>query len=257
LSRFHYNKQDIINSLKACGIKKGDLLFSHVSLHSLGLCQTRTPVETLIEAIKDVIGEEGTFITPAFSYSFCSEEVYNPKTSVSTVGAFSNHLIKQLNMSRSVDPIFSVVGFGAKIDSLFHELPPTSFGNDCLFERLLNSKAKILNIGLTLFYLTPIHYLERTLNVPYRFDKNFSGIIEIDQQRSKLDWEYYVRDLSPESIPNCTPLQLEGFKAGICHKETLGLSEIYVVSMQEYFQLASTLIQKNPWYLATGSVDAI
>ncbi|MFT5755364.1 MAG: aminoglycoside 3-N-acetyltransferase [Alteromonadaceae bacterium] len=253
MRRFHYDKSSIVNALKAIGVKEGDTLFSHVSLLNLGFCQS-DPITSLIAAIKDVIGESGTFLTPAYTYSFCRNEIFNPLVSESEVGVFSNYLIKELNMQRSIDPLFSVVGFGKNIATLFDKLPPTSFGEDCLYERLHKLNAKVCNIGLSLFYLTPIHYLERKLKVPYRFDKEFSGIIEHDvTQKQNITWEYYVRQLCEASLPDCAPLELEGVKLGICKKQTLGLSNVHLVAMKEYFSLASKLIKIDPWFLAKGS----
>jgi aminoglycoside 3-N-acetyltransferase len=252
MRRFHYDKSAIVNALKAIGVKEGDTLFSHVSLLKLGFCQS-DPIPTLIAAITEVIGETGTFITPAYSYSFCREESFSPINSESQVGAFSNYLIKELNMQRSMDPLFSVVGFGKNIATLFENLPSTSFGQDCLYERLHKLNAKVCNIGLSLFFLTPIHYLERKLKVPYRFDKEFSGIIEHMTQKQNITWEYYVRQLCEASLPDCAPLELEGVKLGICKKQTLGLGNIHITSMKEYFSLASKLIKIDPWFLAKGS----
>ena len=99
MARFHYEQQDIVNCLKALGVQKGDILYSHVSLLKLGFCKS-DPLEALLSALKEVLGKEGTFITPAFSYSFCSDDTYNPRTTDSSIGVFSNHLIKKLNMHR-------------------------------------------------------------------------------------------------------------------------------------------------------------
>ena len=251
MTRFHYAKQDIVNCLRELGVERGDVLFSHISLMPLGFCHGDT-VETFIEALKEVLGSEGTFLTPAYSYSFCDNEIFDTNVTKSKVGAFSNALLSKAFTQRSVDPIFSVVGFGKEIKSLFSNLPPTSFGADCLYERLLSRKAKVCNFGLSLFYFTPIHYLERLHQVPYRFDKTFSGQINDSQQKNAIEWQYYVRHLGNESLPDCSSLEAEGFKQGIVKRQQLGLGQVTITSLVPYFALASTLIEQNPWFLAKG-----
>ena len=55
---------------------------------------------------------------------------------------------------------------------IFKNLPHTSYGKDCLFERLLKLKnLKILSLGLGTGWAPFFHYVENLANVPYRFKK--------------------------------------------------------------------------------------
>jgi aminoglycoside 3-N-acetyltransferase len=253
LSRFHYTKGSIISALKAAGIKEGDILFSHVSLLELGLCQTPV-IDTVISAIKEVIGIEGSFLTPAFSYSFCSGQDFDPLTTKSEVGAFSNALLFDYKMARSVEPIFSLVGFGPHLTELYKDLPSDSFGKGCIYERLLKLNAKVCNIGLSFIYLTPIHYLEKQLDVPYRFDKTFTGSIkQSDNETIHIDWVYYVRKLVDGSGPDCSLLNNECLKAGKSTQVSLGLGHIYVGSLIDIYDVAQKLMAKDPCSLIQAS----
>ena len=245
----------MVEALRAVGISKGDVIFSHVSLLSLGLSQ-HDVVETFIGALKEVIGEQGSFLTPAYSYSFCKGDSYSPKATKSEVGALSNSLVFKYKMERSIDPLFSVVGFGPHLGELFNELPTSSFGSDCIYERLLKLDAKICNFGLSFFYFTPIHYLENKLEVPYRFNKLFSGDLVLDDRRVPLTWEYYVRHLFEGSIPNCQLLHDLSVKRKVTSEAKLGLGSIYTASLRGLYQLASNLIEQDTWCLVNGTEES-
>lgn len=252
IKRYHYTRKDIIKSLRQVGIVEGDLIFSHIALLPLGLLKEMQDGESLVEvfvdAIKSVLGPEGSFITPTFSYSFCNSAPFDTYLTPSAVGAFSEAFRRLNNVTRSEDPLFSVAGFGPHLIRLFSDLPNSSFGSNSFFYRLLFEPCKICNIGLDLRFLTPIHALEQSLNVPYRFDKLFSGELN---GRSSL-WQYYVRFMCENSEPNCLPLQQVGESMGIVKHAKLGRGQVYSVNFQEYVEIAKKEIDVNPWFLTKG-----
>lgn len=50
-------------------------------------------------------------------------------------------------------------------------------GRDSMLDKLLQRNVKIITFGNPYLRYTFVHFLETIANVPYRFDKNFSGII--------------------------------------------------------------------------------
>lgn len=255
--RAHYTRAQIIEALRKAGVQAGDTLFSHVSLLNLGLMKGVRSADVLaqefIGAIFEVIGADGCFLTPTYSYSFCKHEDFHPARTPSDCGPFSNLFLKMSHVRRSHDPIFSVAGTG-QLGTLFDQLPATSFGKDCLYQRLLDRNVKVVNIGLTLKYLTAIHHLERSLSVPYRYDKVFSGNLINDSRKNILDWTYYVRDLDVLSEPDCSELERVGLEKGLVKKVSLGLGCLTSVSLAPYFQLAEQCLQNDPWFLTMGAI---
>ncbi|RJG49013.1 AAC(3) family N-acetyltransferase [Motilimonas pumila] len=252
MRRFHYQQSDIVNSLLEVGVEPGDVVFSHMSLLELGLLkelgQGQDMVACFVDAIQQVIGSRGSFITPTFSYSFCNQQAFSRQHTPSSVGAFSEQFRQQPNVIRSLDPLFSVAGFGPHIPLLFANLPHSSFGQDCLYERLLSLPTKVCNFGVDLFYFTPIHYLERKLQVPYRFDKMFHGKLE----QQDVAWQYYVRALCKNSEPNCRRLADLALQKKIAKQHPLGLGAVSCVPLTPYFELATEKVKQDAWYLAQG-----
>lgn len=251
MRRFHYTEQDIVKCLRQLGVNEGDILFSHISLLPLGFISGDITTQ-FISALKTVLGDTGSFLTPTYSYTFCQGKKFDINQTHSQVGAFGQALIEKHQFSRSCDPNFSVTGFGPNISSLFKDLPRTSFGENCLYQRLEEKKAKICNFGLTLSHLTPIHYIEKEMKVPYRFDKIFSGNIINGNSKDYQEWTYFVRYMTSKSEPDCSRLQQAGEELQLVKKAKLGLGEVTICSMNEYFNLARMKIQDNPWLLVNG-----
>lgn len=61
------NKQDIINGLFNLGLKSGDEIEVHSSLSNLGYVDG--DAETVISALKEVVGENGSIFMPALRLS--------------------------------------------------------------------------------------------------------------------------------------------------------------------------------------------
>ncbi|NLG32011.1 MAG: hypothetical protein GX550_00645, partial [Syntrophomonadaceae bacterium] len=257
-SRFNYSQSELVEALRLASLQKGDTVFSHVAMLKLGLPaemgKGKSPVDIIIEAILEVIGSEGTFITPTYTYSFCKNEIYDPINTASEVGPFGEELRKRSGFQRSLDPIFSVTGCGSRIAELFKNLPNDCFGRDCIYERLAKVDAKICNIGLDLSLLTAIHHLEQIFQVPYRYLKPFTGYIRQGERFTKETWIYYVRMMGDYSVQNCEPLDNLLRKRDYSYRVPVGRGQVTCVRIQDAYNLAQKEVEANPWFLAKGPV---
>ena len=63
-------KEDIVKELRRVGLEKNDVVMVHTSLKSLGyVCGG---AQTMIEALLEVVGEEGTIMAESGSGGWCS-----------------------------------------------------------------------------------------------------------------------------------------------------------------------------------------
>jgi len=253
---FHYTQSDLSNAFRKAGIVKGDTVFSHVDIRNLGIPKEyfdgKTAVDVILDAMLDVIGSEGTFLVPTYSYSLCSNEIYDPQKTPSKVGAFGDKFRQLKGVKRSCDPIFSVAGIGPKVEELFSNLPNDCLGKDCIYGRLLRIDAKVCNIGLDLFFITPIHHFEQIIGVPYRFPKLFSGYVLRNGKLQKERWLYTVRVLNEYSRPAAYRLGADAEKMGLCHVVPIGAGQVTAISLRDAFDIFKTKFKTNPWYLAQG-----
>ncbi|OGG80207.1 hypothetical protein A3J11_00800 [Candidatus Kaiserbacteria bacterium RIFCSPLOWO2_02_FULL_55_12] len=256
---YDYNIHSVITALREAGVKKGDVVFSHVGTGFLGRPQgessTFTAAASIIDhAFAEVLGEEGTLIVPTYTYSFCNSEDYDPQTTPSTVGHFTEWFRTRPDVLRSREPIFSVAARGARAHKLLDALPPDSFGEDSIYGRLLRAGGSLCNIGLGFQYATFVHFVEQSVGVLYRHKKNFHGNIIEKGRKTSLDVAYYVRneEAGGDSLPDLSRLEDDARRAKALVEVPLGRGLVTAVSCRDFFTLAEAGIRKHPWYLTRG-----
>ncbi len=244
----NYNKQDIVSALSAVGIGEGDDVFIHSNLGFYGVlegCKSADDLcSTFIEAIRDVIGENGTIICPTFSYSYCHNEVYNPTTTGTTCGMLSEYLIRNYPQNRTLDPNFSVCGLGGRMEEYkscnIHE----AFGKDCFFERFMSHNGKILCLNFDAGS-TFVHYIERANNVSYRYNKAFNGQTVVADRMYRDYAVHFV--FEGEDDGPCMERVDELCRANaICKETTLGRGTVLASPSKKYFEFFSKLLVDRP-----------
>jgi len=256
MNRFHYNKEDVIKALRDAGVGEGDILFSHVAALNLGfpeeMADGLSAFDVIFGAIKDVIGEEGSFLTPTYSYSFCKKEIFDPKETKSAVGPFGETFRKAAGAMRSLDPIFSVAGIGPHVEALIEDLPFDCFGDGSVYERLAEAGATLCNFGLTTHYATAMHHVEQKLKAPYRYLKYFTGLVKKSGRLEKQTWRYMVPIMADYSVPMFHRTEDEALISGECQISTIGLHGVTTIKMAKLFELGAEKISKNSWFFAKG-----
>ncbi|TXE89995.1 aminoglycoside N(3)-acetyltransferase, partial [Campylobacter volucris] len=183
-----YSNFDLIKAFENLGIKKGDILCVHSELFKFGtpLLKKNEFLQTIIDCFFEAIGKEGTLIMPTFTYKFCKDGIYDKLNSKSEVGILTEYFRKWGGVIRTNDPIFSFAIKGAKQD-LFLQDTKSCFGENCVYDILWKNSGKIILFGTHLVGYTFTHFIEEMVKVPYRYFKNFSGILidESGKQNNK------------------------------------------------------------------------
>ena len=178
MKNFDYSKSDISKALTDVGITTDDNIFVHSNIGYFGKMENAENkndyCREFLESVLDVIGINGTLVVPTFSYSFCNNEVYDKIKTDSVCGIFSEYIRKKSNSSRSDDPNFSIAAIGKNAGLFTKDCAAYSFGKNSFWERFHRKDGKICNFNLD-SSSTFIHYVEKSLNVEYRYDKPFSG----------------------------------------------------------------------------------
>lgn len=254
-----YTKKDIVESLKNCGIRKGDTVFVTTSLGMFGFLKNAQSLDDINEAfylsLCECVGVSGSIIVPTYSYTFgkhtiTSPVVYDKQRTEAEIGPFPEFFRHQEGVVRTRDPFMSVAIKGPA-SSLIESLTPTSYGYDCFFERLLGHNIICLNLGLGPNWTAFIHYADYLATVPFRYDKLFSGLYS-DSKKIR-QWLYSVPLLSAEAIANAHSVGLEAMDIGIWSYSTLARGRIYKASYDEYFNFVMNKLKEDKWALAKGS----
>jgi aminoglycoside N3'-acetyltransferase len=125
------------------------------------------------ERILNRIGSAGTLLVGAFSYSCSNPSVpFVLEESASEIGPFTNWVRRQSNAVRSLHPIFSVAGIGARAEEILGSVGSSAFGPISPFGRISTLAGRFVNLGIPFRQsLTYVHHLEQCYGCNHRYNK--------------------------------------------------------------------------------------
>lgn len=258
MTRADYDFADAVRAFREVGVREGDVVFSHSSVAMLGVPAVGLDQQAIaglfLSAFREAAGPDGTWVLPAYTYSYTKGEVFDPASTPPTrdMGLLPNALWRHPDARRSLDPIFSVIALGARAEELTRGVPESCFGDDCFYARLLAADGAVCNIGIG-SHSALLHHVEQSLGVPYRFLKTFSGISIIDGKRVETEITYNVRNLDfPAHTAYFMRLDHDGRADGSIAATRLGRGEINLIRARRMDELARTGIAGDPDYLVLG-----
>lgn len=246
--KFDYTEPDIARALENIGVGKDDDVFLHSNLGFFGRldgCKSADDLcEAFLRAIRTVIGGNGTIVTPTFSYSYCHNEIYDPNTTKTACGILSEYMIRNYPENRTLDPNFSVCGYGPHMNEYkqcdIHE----TFGTNSFWTAFRKNNGKILCLNFDAGSVF-IHYIERQNNVPYRYNKAFNGQTLLNGELTRDYAVHFVYDGASDA-PCMERVDELCRKNGISKQINLGRGTILAFSCNEYFDFFSDLLKKRP-----------
>lgn len=205
---------DIKTALKKVGVKKGQTIMVHTSLSSLGyVCGG---AQSVIEALLESVGEEGTVMMPTQSWKNLDPKAgvywqepeewwpvirknipaYDKRiTPTNTMGAVSEMFRQWPGTLRSDHPARSVAAWGryARYLTENHDLSDI-FGNSSPVGRLYELDGYVLLIGVGYDKNTSLHLADVRAEYPGKHTVIESSAIRVDGQRVWKDYETLAVD---------------------------------------------------------------
>lgn len=193
------NTVDLYETLKSLGIQQGDIICVHSHLMGFGkpTIKKQDFLKAIVETLIETVGYEGTLIMPAFSYSFCKNEIFDMENTPSVIGILTEYFRKLPGVKRTWHPIFSFAIGGKMLDE-YLDVGPDAFGHDSVYGKMLRDSGKIVMLGGNYGY-TFYHLCEEHVDVNHRYFKNFSGTIINRGRVSFVNVPYFVRNLEMKS----------------------------------------------------------
>ncbi len=153
----------------------------------------------LIDSLKETVGENGTVLIRTFNWDFCKGISFDIKRSVSRVGALGNVALRRDDFVRTAHPIYSWMVWGKLTDELIRYDNKSAFGKDTPFDLLYMYNAKQLSLGnIDGDSCTQLHHSEALCEVPYRFDKSYTG--EYTDRDGHTDVRTYSMHVRPYNL---------------------------------------------------------
>lgn len=189
------------------GIERGDTLFVHSSLKSLGYVEGGA--SAVIGALQDAVGPEGTLLIPTYYLpggtvkATCEMKAYefDPRIHGTNMGRLPESFLNEVATHRSVHPTHSVSAWGRHAQYLTetHHQAPSIFGEGSPWQRFVGlQNAKVLGLGISMGPVTFYHVLEDTLGdaFPERiWDVQTYNLPCLDKEGRR--WQVPVRPFVP------------------------------------------------------------
>ncbi len=233
------------------------VLYMHTGL-TFGLPNPELRRQELLAHLFEIVSSlcVPTLCVPTFTFSFCNGEDYNVQTSRSRMGALNEFIRSRPEAVRSVDPLMSVAVIGADLD-LARALGKNSIGADSNFDKLhLRRGCKFLFLGASLSEcFTYTHYVEERMQVPYRYNREFTGMIT----DGPATWEdTYVLFVRYKGVLPSGDSKLEKhlLAQGLLRKISCGDSSIACVDEPAAYEAISAQLQSDVYsYIAEDPRD--
>jgi aminoglycoside 3-N-acetyltransferase len=255
-----YTSAELDAALLRAGLASGDVVYCHSNLGFFGQAQDATTRTSLCELVFDrilrIIGSHGVLMVPTYTYSFSNQQTFDPLSSSTKMGLFAEWVRMHPDACRAHDPFYSIAAIGHRPERFCFDLPPNSFAPDSIFDRFYQAGGKVLCLnhpGCTL-----LHYCERELKVPYRFDKSFQGQMVINGAARTIDWKIWVRYLSDDLLihdphPFVTVIKEQGW----AHWQRLGRGEVLAIPARSVMQCLQKNLPLHPWLLTAAHAKGI
>ncbi|MDA8599365.1 AAC(3) family N-acetyltransferase [Porticoccaceae bacterium] len=206
-------------------------------------------LDFLFDEMINFIGDEGTLVVPAFSYSFTKNVDFDVLETPSDVGLFSEWFRSLPGTKRSRNPNFSVSSIGKYADQFVNASTTDCFGPNTAFDLLYKHNAKLVCLGCDFSRITFVHYVEQTLGVCYRYFKSFSGVVIDGDDRQEITNTYYVRDLSFDSMGGLSRVKQLSSKKSLLNNAKYGRFSVTSISAEDFFYTAEELLDEDPYAL--------
>lgn len=210
-----FKKEDLVKDLEKIGIQSGDSVLVHSSLSKIGFVEGGPA--TLVSALFEVIGSNGTLLFPSFpakgrNKTHLEEHpFFDILNTPSQMGSVTEYFRKLPGVFRSFHPTDPVCAKGplAEYYTNGHFGQLTPYTENSPFRKLCSKKGKILMLGTTLNgACTNLHTLEDAVDFKFPvYDEKIFDVKMIDQNGQPQHMKTKVHNPDYSAKRNCDALK--------------------------------------------------
>lgn len=237
-------KQDIINGLLELGLKSGDEMEVHSSLGSFGYVDGGA--ETVISALKEVVGEGGSIFMPALRLSkelplteqdkslgiTTKIQILPEDCEHSAMGIIAD-TFRQMPDTITNDGIFRISAWGKSANKVKDGL-----------QYLIHNGGKALMLGVDIYKLTAMHYVEDLL--PDDIKNYFPLSDEINKIYPSNKW---LIEAGTFSVKPWYTIQNIAYEKGVIKDGLIGNSKVMFFDIWDVVGLYEQELKNNPYKL--------
>lgn len=239
------------STLSELGLEAGDTVLVHSALSGIA-CDP----DDLLDALRDVLGDEGTLIVPTFTPTYRREGpdgVFDLRETPSEVGYFTELVRSQPGARRNVDPTHSFTALGARADEFGRLHARSTYDRSNVLSRLHKLGAWVLGIGLEPFgrSMTFFHYVEQQEGVErhgwdYRHEKSFSGTVVVNAKAMAYEHVIHVQNYEKDVTYDFAALGEALDEAGLTRTATAADKQFVLWNTEAGYDTLADVLVSDP-----------
>jgi len=245
-------RRAIAEGFRALGLNAGDVVLMHASLSSFG--NVDGGADAVIDGLLDVLGPEGTLVTPTLTGSRDLSPANPPHVDLRTTPCWTGRIPETLRQRpeavRSTHPTHSCAAIGPRADSLTqdHPISPTPCGAMSPYFRVALAGGTIAMASCTLDVCTTCHTVEELANVPYHLQPDVAYGSCIDRYGNHVETPVRLHSYGgpARDFPVLQPLLIE---RGLMRLGAIGPSTIRLINAMGLIETALEKVRFDPYYL--------
>jgi aminoglycoside N3'-acetyltransferase len=245
-----YTKDDIINSLKELGLKKGDICVVRAALRKVGDVDGKRSA-IVMDALLETVGKGGTIVTLTFTQAYrLPIDPNNPKYVYTKdtppySGGFAKECLSRAEAVRSKHPTNSFCAIGKDAHFI---LDPQDENSSCFapIGKVIEKKGNLLLIGCIEVSpgFTTVHWAQWLLGLATKSkEKNKYGVYYFDENGNK---KLFVREDSGGCSMGFHKFYDHYRKAGILSEGMVGDAPSMLIDAEKAIEVETPLIKNDP-----------
>jgi aminoglycoside N3'-acetyltransferase len=250
-----FESKDIIDILSTLGVRRGDILYLHVTFGQMKEFKS-SPVE-LIAALRELVGDEGTLLAPAYPARAAmlieyigSNHVFDARRTPTKMGIFQEIFRRTRGALRSLHPWATTSAIGLYAERLLneHHLHPDAFSPMSPYLKMRDMGGKIVGIGADINISTYIHVMDSLLQEHYPMPV----YIHPPARARVIDWDGNeitapALMIRQEIVTCIYPIEMKPYllDRGVLKQSRAGDSVIYAMGIPEYIETATEIAMEQ------------
>lgn len=238
--------QDLLSGFQQIPLTPSRVIIVHSSYKSLG--GVEGGAETVIDALQEWVGPEGTVLLPTFNFhSWTENHYFDVVETNSHMGIIGEMGRLRKTALRTPHPIYSFAALGKRKEEFGQAEDIEAYGPNSAFALFHKLNGMIVSIGLhwnSTFSLH--HYVEYNTGCDYRRVKRFSGIyVGYDGEPKINTYSMFVRN-NNRVITDIVPGMDELFENGAIEAVEVGGTTVHYASANNFFDNMSVIVRQHP-----------
>jgi aminoglycoside 3-N-acetyltransferase len=183
--------------------------------------------------------------------SLCNtDQVFDPVTTASEMGVFSEFVRLRLSARRSFHPFISYAAVGPLAGQLTENIGRHGFGPCSPKARMIAHDACALSVGIDpRMSCTTVHHVELVSAVPYRYVKEFMHPVQRPSGVYVEPFYLYVwyRDIGIQRDRNRKLFAKLAERDFTISSTDVGLGQIHAYSMRQFYELSLEAFREDPY----------